>query len=241
MPIGYVYLLAETHDGIQRTGIYKIGKTTQTSAAQRKRQYQAGNARPLVVVFEKVMSDCQMIETALQRYWKEQGKHYYFEGGGDEWFRLDLDDVETIINFMDESAYREPAYSEPEYHKSIDDSNYSDNSGFPVAIVLIASVLLLALAAIFGQNAPEPTTRTNEPSFNNTTIGNPYRVRCIRGYPDVNLRASPSLNAPIKDVLQCDITTVIVTGEPIETDDYWYPVRTSKGMTGYIAKVAIDP
>ena len=154
MTIGYVYLLAETHDGIQRTGIYKIGKTIKTSATQRKRQYQAGNARPLVVICEKVMSDCQIIETALHRHWKEQGKHYYFEGGGDEWFCLDLDDVETTINFMNESAYREPAYSEPVYHEPIDESNYSDDSEFPVAddsefpvaTVLIASVFLFALA-----------------------------------------------------------------------------------------------
>ncbi|MEX0271254.1 GIY-YIG nuclease family protein [Leptolyngbyaceae cyanobacterium UHCC 1019] len=241
MTMGYVYLLAETDDGIQHTGLYKIGKTTQTSAAQRKRQYQAGNARPLVVVHEEVVSDCHKIEATLKHYWIEQGKHYYFEGGGIEWFRFDLDDVETTINFMNEFAYREPAYSEPVCHKPIDESNYSDDSEFPVAIVLIASVFLFVLAAGFSQYSPKQTTRTNESNFNNTTIGNPYQVRCIRGYPDVNLRASPSLNAPIKDVLQCDTATVIVTGEPIATDDYWYPVRTSKGMTGYIAKVAIDP
>lgn len=86
-----VYLLQEIDFDETPTGLYKIGKTTK-EAEQRKRQYQAGNARRLDVYFTIEVYDSQAVETDLHR---RLSAFRLALGGGDEWFNF------RGINIMD--------------------------------------------------------------------------------------------------------------------------------------------
>ena len=255
MAAGYIYLLAETYDGTQHTGLYKIGKTTQPNTEKRKRQYQAGNARPLIVVREVWVEDCQYTETALQRFWKAQGNHYYL-GGGDEWFKFSEDELKLAINLIEQanlhknesSVFQEISNLECSYpnlehlYENLEDFESPIETG--CGCFLACVLLFMFLGAIAGnhRSTRQPVEIDIQQNHENTIIGNRYFVRCSDdSFTHVNLRAAPSLNAPIKDELECNKATVFLTGELVLTDDYWYPVETSDGKTGFIARVGIDP
>lgn len=249
MTSGYVYILAETHDGHERTGLYKIGKTTQVSSEKRRRQYQAGNARPLLFIYEEWVEHCQNVETQLHRYWKNRGKHYSFPGGGDEWFYLSPYDVEETIDILRQfgivkTTVNNEAKENYYYYQPANDSffDFLDSGCLGYILVGITILFVIALSANGGKQNLRSTSGSNSESIENTTIGNSYTVKCRPGFTQVNIRKQPSLNAPYYEkALECGRDTVVLTGKRILTDDYWYPVETNDGRRGFIAKPAIDP
>ncbi|MFB8788893.1 MAG: GIY-YIG nuclease family protein [Potamolinea sp.] len=117
-----VYLLQEIDFDGTPTGLYKIGKTTK-EAEQRKRQYQAGNARRVDLHTTIKVTNSQAVETELHRLFADYRMSY---GGGDEWFdfrSVDINKVVTVFKRYDESVpepqpqpynyyYREPSHTE---------------------------------------------------------------------------------------------------------------------------------
>lgn len=239
---GFVYLFAETTDGVNHTGLYKIGKTKRSSSEDRKRNYQAGNARPLILLYEAYVSDCQYWETTIQTYWKEQGKHHYTRGGGDEWFNFDEDDVEYTIAWLYQLAHPEPVYDEPEPESEYSYNPSYEDDGIPGWVYVVGIMVFFVVIAMAGSGIQQPgTDRGGKASIGNITIGNPYRVKCIGNKPGVHIRKKPSLRAAKITTLRCNKDVVKVTGQPVLTDEYWYPVQTEKGQNGFIAKPGIDP
>lgn len=94
-----VYLLAELENG-SPTGMYKIGKTTSTTTS-RKRQYQAGNPRKVIIAHEAFVlpNSAQAIETILQRQWVQ---YHEDNGGGDEWYRFPAEVLPDVIASFDQ-------------------------------------------------------------------------------------------------------------------------------------------
>ncbi|MGG6264162.1 GIY-YIG nuclease family protein [Leptolyngbya sp. AN03gr2] len=94
-----VYLLAELENG-SPTGLYKIGKTRSTTAS-RKRQYQAGNPRQVIIAHEAFVlpNSAQAIETALQHQWAQYHEN---NGGGDEWYRFPAEVIPDVIASFDQ-------------------------------------------------------------------------------------------------------------------------------------------
>lgn len=117
-----VYLLQELDFDGTPTGLYKIGKTTK-EAEQRKRQYQAGNARRVDVYATIKVLNSQAVETELHR---RLSAYRLALGGGDEWFDFRNVNIDSVLRVMREyersipkpppqptySYYREPSYSE---------------------------------------------------------------------------------------------------------------------------------
>lgn len=97
----YVYLLQEQDFSGRATGLYKIGKTTQDSIEARTKQYKAGNARPVVEYHSAIVHDCQEVETALHRQYKQ---FRLKAGGGDEWFQLNSGNLAAVVRSMDSYA-----------------------------------------------------------------------------------------------------------------------------------------
>lgn len=97
----YVYLLQEQELSGGPTGLYKIGKTTQDSIEARTKQYKAGNARPVVEYHSAIVHDCQEVETALHRQYKQ---FRLKAGGGDEWFQLSSNNLAAVVRSMDSYA-----------------------------------------------------------------------------------------------------------------------------------------
>jgi hypothetical protein len=93
----YVYLLQEQDFSGGATGLYKIGKTTQDSIEARTKQYKAGNARPVVEYHSAIVHDCQEVETALHRQYKQ---FRLKAGGGDEWYEAHPTFLEVGVSML---------------------------------------------------------------------------------------------------------------------------------------------
>lgn len=94
--MGRVYLLQELDFDGQPTGLYKIGKT-KVDVEKRKRQYKAGNPRPVVNLYSVEVDDEQFLETSLHRFYRD---YRISEGGGDEWFYFGDIDINSVMNTM---------------------------------------------------------------------------------------------------------------------------------------------
>jgi hypothetical protein len=119
--------------------LYKIGKTTK-DAEQRKRQYQAGNARRVDVYATIKVFDSQAVETELHRQLGDYRLNY---GGGDEWFDFRAVDINRVVAFMKEYDQSIP---EPQPYYSYPKSSYDD---FPVIpAVVIGFVALVGIGGL---------------------------------------------------------------------------------------------
>jgi hypothetical protein len=93
-----VYLLQEIEEG-KPTGLYKIGYTT-GNTERRMKQYRAGNARTVVDFYTIIVDEGagQPIEAKIHNQFDSQ--RIKNVSAGDEWFRLDLDQLQVVIRYM---------------------------------------------------------------------------------------------------------------------------------------------
>ena len=141
-----VYLLQEIDFDGTPTGLYKIGKTTK-EAEQRKRQYQAGNARRVDVYATIKVFDSQAVETELHRQLANYRLNY---GGGDEWFNFRAVDINRVVAFMKEYDQSIP---EPQHYYSYPTkTTYNE---FPVIpAVVIGFVALVGIGGLMFHSSP---------------------------------------------------------------------------------------
>ena len=143
-----VYLLQEIDFDGTPTGLYKIGKTTK-EAEQRKRQYQAGNARRVDVYATIKVFDSQAVETELHRQLADYRLKY---GGGDEWFDFRAVDIDSVVAFMKEYDQSLP---EPQPYYPSPPKTPSDE--FPVIpAVVIGFIALIGIGSLMFR--PNPTS-----------------------------------------------------------------------------------
>lgn len=141
-----VYLLQEIDFDGTPTGLYKIGKTTK-EAEQRKRQYQAGNARRVDVYTTIKVFNSQAVETELHRQLANYRLNY---GGGDEWFDFRAVDINRVVAFMKEYDQSVP---EPQTYYSYPTKPSYDE--FPVIpAVVIGFVTLVGIGSLMFRSNP---------------------------------------------------------------------------------------
>lgn len=144
-----VYLLQELDFDGTPTGLYKIGRTSK-DAQQRKRQYQAGNARKVNVYFTVKVYDSQAVETDLHH---RLAAYRLALGGGDEWFNFKNVDIAKVVRLMEEY---EPSLPQPQttptyanYRKSYDNDLHP---AIPAALVMGAVCVVVGFNS-FSVNA----------------------------------------------------------------------------------------
>lgn len=135
-----VYLLQEIDFNGTPTGLYKIGRTTK-EAEQRKRQYQAGNARRVDVYATIKVFNSQAVETELHRRFSAYRLSF---GGGDEWFDFRHVNIAAVVKILKEYEWsipqppRQPTYS---YSRESADM---DLPPFPAALAVGLFVIIFA-------------------------------------------------------------------------------------------------
>jgi hypothetical protein len=145
-----VYLLQELDFDGTPTGLYKIGRTSK-DAQQRKRQYQAGNARKVNVYFTVKVYDSQAVETDLHR---RLAAYRLALGGGDEWFNFRSVDIAKVVRLMEEY---EPPISQPQstptyfYYREPKLGNI--HPAIPAAVVIGAVFVVLGIFSSSGVNS----------------------------------------------------------------------------------------
>ncbi len=230
--MGYVYILQEIDLDSTPTGLYKIGHTT-ISTEKRKKQYQAGNSRPLEELHTIEVDDSQSVETELHRRfdnWRLKGY-----GGGDEWFDFRGVDISQVLSIMDEynevDAYQYPqsTYYEPSH--SYQPSNYSNNFDlFESPILWILGALFLIVIA-FSSKTPKLENSERGVISCRDIFGCTGTIDASKiGYNAANIRSSPGKNS--------QIITTINNGETVtffEESNGWIRVSLKNGKSGWIA------
>lgn len=192
-----VYLLQEIDFDGTPTGLYKIGKTTK-DAEQRKRQYQAGNARRVDVYFTIEVYDSQAVETSLHQ---RLSAYRLAFGGGDEWFDFRGVNIASVVRVMEEY---EPVVSKPEpppifaYARESTFSNI--HPAIPVALVMGAVFVVVGMFNSFStygklqnhyRQAYIPlktyahrsgTGQYNSAAINFKRFANDANDECLKGY-----------------------------------------------------------
>lgn len=131
------------------TGLYKIGKTTK-EAEQRKRQYQAGNARRVDVYATIKVFNSQAVETELHRRFSAYRLSF---GGGDEWFDFRNVNIASVVRILKEYEWSIPQPPRQPTYSYYSEPYGSESSHFPPAIAIGIFVLfVLGMLGSMGAN-----------------------------------------------------------------------------------------
>lgn len=145
-----VYLLQEIDFDGSPTGLYKIGRTTK-AAEQRKRQYQAGNARRVDVYATIEVYDSQAVETDLHR---RLSTYRLALGGGDEWFNFQDVNIDRVVHLMAEYKPHIPQPIKTKTYTRYREPTLNDLPPVPTAIVMgLVLVVGAGMLGSFGANS----------------------------------------------------------------------------------------
>ncbi len=216
-----VYLLQEIElYGSSPTGYYKIGKTSK-DAESRKRQYQAGNARRVVTLYNIQVANAQMIETELHRQLEDCRVK---EGGGDEWFDFREIDINWVISRMNEYGETQVHFI-PTYADDTSYSSYSFNDDdWPDNFSNVGIWILICLGLLFGGGVMSQSSQATSARID---------VPILTGYEGANLRSAPK-NGDEFIIGQVRSGEQAIAYE-ISRDGQWRRVKLPDGRAGWVA------